>query len=104
MSGYARWMEKSFVAGTFPPEHRAVATLSGVGTVGQVLTATNGVWTNSPSSYGYQWKSATSNVGTNAATYTLAAGDSGKPVSCVVTATNAAGSTIGPPSDPIRCA
>jgi hypothetical protein len=104
MSGYSRWMEKNFVSGTFPPEHRAVATISGTGTVGQVLTATQGVWTNAPSSYAYQWTSAGANVGTNTSTYTLAAGDSGHLMRCTVTAVNAAGSTTGPPSDPIKCA
>jgi hypothetical protein len=105
MSGYSRWMERSFVSGTFPPEHRAVSTISGTGTVGQVLTATTGAWTNAPSSYAYQWvRGPGTNVGTNASTYTLVAGDSGKPVFCIVTAVNGAGSTIGPPSDPIRVA
>jgi hypothetical protein len=105
MSGYSRWMERSFVGGTFPPQHLGVCTISGTGTVGQVLTATNGNWTNSPTSFGYQWiRGAGTNIGTNASTYTLVAGDSGFPVRCAVTAVNAAGSTIGPPSDPIKVA
>jgi hypothetical protein len=108
MSGYARWMEKSFIAGTFPPEHRAIGTISGTPTVGQVLTMTSGAWTNSPSSFGYQWLRGPgppwTNIGTNASTYTLVAGDSGFPVRCQVTAVNAAGSTTGPPSDAVRVA
>jgi hypothetical protein len=106
MSGYSRWMEKSFVAGTFPPHFVQAPTISGTGTVGQVLTATvPGVWLYSPSSYTYQWvRGPATNVGTNAATYTLAAGDSGFPVFCVVSAVNAAGTTLGPPSNPIRVA
>jgi hypothetical protein len=98
-------MEKNFVSGTFPPEHRAVATISGTGTVGQVLTATQGNWTNAPSSYAYQWvRGASTNIGTNTSTYTLVAGDSGNPVRCIVSAVNAAGTTVGPPSDPIKVA
>jgi hypothetical protein len=105
MSGYARWMEKSFVAGTFPPEHRVVCTISGTPSVPNVLTATTGTWTNSPTSFAYQWvRGAGTNIGTNASTYTLVAGDSGNPVRCAVSATNAAGTTIGPPSDPLRIA
>jgi hypothetical protein len=98
-------MEKSFVAGTFPPEHRAIARLSGTGTVGQVLTTTDGAWTNSPTSYNYQWiRGAATNVGTDANTYTLVTADRFNPVRCTVTAVNAAGSTRGPPSDPINVA
>lgn len=105
MSGYARWMERSFISGTFPPQHLAGATISGTGTVGQVLTATTGSWNYAPSSFAYQWiRGPGTNIGTNASTYTLVAGDSGFPVRCAVTAVNAAGSTLGPPSDPIKVA
>jgi hypothetical protein len=106
MSGYARWMEKSFVAGTFPPHFIQGPTISGTGTVGQVLTANStGVWLYSPSSYNYQWiRGPSTNVGTNASTYTLVAGDSGSPVRCQVSAVNAAGTTLGPPSDSIKVA
>jgi hypothetical protein len=105
MSGYSRWMERSFISGTFPPQHQAVATISGTGAVGQVLTATTGNWFYSPTSYAYQWvRAPATNIGTNTSTYTLAAGDSGFPVFCVVSAVNAAGTTLGPPSNQIRCA
>jgi hypothetical protein len=98
-------MERAFVSGIFPPQHLGVCTISGTGTVGQVLTSTNGAWTNSPTSYNYQWiRGPGTNIGTNANTYTLAAGDSGFPVRCAVSAINAAGTTLGPPSDPIRVA
>lgn len=115
MSEYSRWMEKAHVAGTWPPEHRSVAIVTGPtgstqsGSVGQVLTCTNQTngWTNSPTSYAYQWVRGYvpwTNIGTNASTYTLVALDSGNPIRCVVSAVNAAGTTVGPPSNWIACA
>jgi surface protein len=52
-----------------------------------------GGWGNSPTSYTYQWKRGATNIGTNANTYTLVAADSGAAITCVITATNASGST-----------
>jgi hypothetical protein len=99
-------MERNFVAGTFPPEHRGAPTISGTPTVGQTLAATNGNWTNSPSSYAYQWLRGSgapfTSIGSNSANYLLVAGDSGQLVRCAVSAVNAAGTTVGPPSDPLR--
>jgi hypothetical protein len=70
--------------------------------VGTVCSVTNGNWTGSPTGYAYQWKrDGTTNLGT-AATYTLVAADvGGHQITCVVTATNATGSTAAPPSNPI---
>ena len=60
----------------------------------QVLTCSTGTWTNSPSSYSYQWIRGTStNVGTNANTYTCVTADIGYTIKCTVTATNAIGPT-----------
>ena len=39
-----------------PTRRAAVPTITGTAQVGQVLTANHGTWTNSPSSYGYQWQ------------------------------------------------
>jgi len=61
--------------------------------VGDVLTTTDGTWTGSPTSYSYQWKRGATNIGTNANTYTLVSADAGLNITCVVTATNATGST-----------
>jgi hypothetical protein len=70
--------------------------------VGTVCSVTNGNWTGSPTGYTYQWKrDGTTNLGT-AASYTLIAADvGGHLISCVVTATNAQGSTAAPPSNAI---
>lgn len=70
--------------------------------VGTVVSATSGNWTGTPTSYAYQWKrDGTTNLGT-AANYTLVSADiGGHQISCVVTATNAQGSTAAPPSNAI---
>ena len=68
-------------------------------TVGEVLTTTNGTWTNSPTSYAYQWQDCNSagggcvNIGgATSSSYTVASGDVGDTIRCVVTASNAYGS------------
>lgn len=84
--------------GTFPsaatlPVNTVAPVISGTITSGQVLTSTTGTWTGTaPITYAYQWKRGVTDVGTNANTYTLVAGDVGSNMTCVVTATNAAGS------------
>jgi hypothetical protein len=66
----------------------------------QTLTTDNGTWINSPSSYTYQWQRdnsgglSYSNIGgATASTRVLDQSDVGCNVRCVVTATNATGST-----------
>jgi hypothetical protein len=76
------------------PAVTALPSLSGTPTHGNVLTSTQGTWTNSPSSYAYQWYS--NNVllpGATTNTYTLQLTDVGHYVICVVQASNAAGSS-----------
>jgi hypothetical protein len=57
-----------------------------------------GNWTGEPDTYAYQWKLDGVNVGTDAANYVVHANEAGQTATCVVTATNAAGSTAAPPS------
>lgn len=81
------------------PVNRDVPYVGGTGAVGSILTCTMGNWDNVPDSYSYVWHTdgvANSAVGD---TYTVVSGDAGKEVSCVVTATNAAGSTEAPESN-----
>jgi hypothetical protein len=59
----------------------------------QTLSTTTGTWTGSPTSYSYQWKRGATNVGANSDSYTLVTADVGSTMTCVVTATNAVGST-----------
>jgi hypothetical protein len=80
------------------PANTALPTISGTAQQGQALTASNGSWSNSPTSYAYQWQdcsssSSCSNIsGATAASYTLASSDVGDTVDVIVTATNAGGS------------
>jgi len=75
------------------PVNTVLPNVTGSAVVGNVLSTTNGTWTNSPTSYAYQWKRGATNIGTNANTYTLVTADAGQSITCVVTATNAGGST-----------
>ena len=80
------------------PSNTALPTISGTTTQGQTLTASPGTWTNSPTSYGYQWQDCTgsscSNIsGATNATYTLDASDVGDLMDVTVTVTNQGGST-----------
>lgn len=69
---------------------------------GQVLTTTNGTWSNTPTSYVRQWKKSdaadgtgnVTNIGAGATTYTLLVGDVGKYVWCEVIASNANGAAV----------
>jgi hypothetical protein len=71
---------------------------------GETLTCTMGNWAGmdaEPHSYAYQWLSdGESEIGTGDS-YTVVASDSGTSISCVVTATNANGSTAAPPSNAV---
>lgn len=71
--------------------------------VGTVVSVTTGNWTGSPTSYAYQWmRDGAAISGATATSYTLIAADvGGHQIACVVTATNATGSTAAPPSNAI---
>ncbi len=75
------------------PVNAAVPTISGTARQGHTLTAANGTWTNSPSSYTYQWQQdhKTDISGATSSTYVPAAGDVGQTLNCIVTAKNANG-------------
>jgi prepilin-type N-terminal cleavage/methylation domain-containing protein len=70
---------------------------SGAPLVGVSITSATGSWSQSPTTYGYQWQrngGVWANIsGANSASYTPVAGDLGDPLRLVVTATNATGST-----------
>ena len=90
------WMEawEAITSGPPPaPVNTVLPNVTGSAVVGNVLSTTNGTWTNSPTSYAYQWKRGATNIGTNANAYTLVNADAGQSITCVVTATNAGGST-----------
>lgn len=82
------------------PVNTAVPTISGTTTVGETLTAGDGTWSNSPTSFAYQWLRC--NGGGNSCvnvangtqkTYTLVGADAGHAMRVRVTATNADGSS-----------
>ena len=82
------------------PVNTAPPAISGTPTVGQTLTASDGTWSNAPTSFAYQWLRC--NGGGNSCvdaangmqkTYTLVGTDAGHTVRVRVTATNADGSS-----------
>jgi hypothetical protein len=80
------------------PQNTAAPQVSGTAKVGSSLTATNGTWSNSPTSYAYQWQRCANDgtscgdiTGATKQSYTLASGDLGHTVRVSVTASNADG-------------
>lgn len=75
------------------PANTATPVISGTTAVGDVLTTTSGTWTNTPSSYTYQWKRNGTNIsGATSTTYTLQNADMATSLTCQVTAVNGDGS------------
>ena len=83
------------------PANTATPTISGTPQEGSTLTASDGTWSGSPTSYAYTWTRCDANGDTCAAiagaiakTYALVAADVGHTLRLTVTATNADGSTL----------
>jgi hypothetical protein len=82
------------------PVNTCAPTLSGQTAAGRTLTSSKGCWTNSPTTFSYQWLRCDVNGG-NCATiptatfnkYTLTSGDVGHTLMSLVTASNADGKT-----------
>ena len=90
------WMEAWEAITAIPPApvNSTLPVISGTTTLGSVLTTTNGTWTHSPTSFTYQWYRGLVQIfGATSSTYTLVIADSTAAITCVVTATNAGGST-----------
>lgn len=76
-----------------PPVNSVLPAISGSTSVGSALTCSNGTWTNSPSSYTFQWTRDGTNIsGATSSGYTIVTADQSHTLACVVTATNVAGS------------
>lgn len=77
------------------PVNTVAPVVSGTVVVGQTLSTTNGTWSNSPTSYTYQWRRGGANIGgATSSTYTVVSADCAvTTIDCVVTATNGSGST-----------
>lgn len=76
---------------TVDPVNSVAPAITGTATVGSTLTVTDGTWSGSPT-YTRQWyRNGVALSSATATTYTLVAGDSGKSITVIVTATNAGG-------------
>ena len=97
-STHARPRRPSSAPNSGAPQNQTRPTITGDTTVGEVLTADPGTWSNSPTSYAYQWQrcdldaSVCFDVGgaTNKA-YGVRDADVGYRLAVVVTATNSTG-------------
>lgn len=69
--------------------------ISGLLTIGSLLSCKQGTWLNSPTSYSYQWRRDGVNIGgATSSTYTLVTADAGCDITCKVTAVNSYGSAF----------
>ncbi|MDQ1493954.1 MAG: hypothetical protein QOG69_437, partial [Actinomycetota bacterium] len=76
------------------PGNTTLPTISGSTAVGETLSASTGGWSNSPTSYGYQWLRDGSAISSaTGSSYTIVDTDVGHALSVRVTATNADGQT-----------
>jgi hypothetical protein len=85
------------------PSVVAAPTITGTDQQGQTIAASTGTWTNTPTSYTYQWQhcdAAGANcadiAGATAATYAVTAADVGTTLRVNVTAKNGVGSVAAP--------
>jgi hypothetical protein len=101
-SGSATSSQTATVSASTPPAptNTAAPAISGTAQQGSTLSTSNGSWTNSPTSWSYQWEdcntsgASCANIsGATTSSYTLGAGDVGDTVRVVVTVHNAGGST-----------
>jgi alpha-tubulin suppressor-like RCC1 family protein len=82
------------------PANTTAPAITGTTSVGEILTVSDGTWTNTPTSYSYKWKKADTSDGSysdisgaTSSTFTLTSDEAGKYLKAEVTATNAGGST-----------
>jgi hypothetical protein len=76
------------------PVNSVLPVVSGTAQVGQVLSATNGTWTNSPTSYTYQWFSnGVPIAGQIANVFTPTSAQVGEVITIEVTASNSGGNS-----------
>jgi len=88
----------AFARSAAAPQNTAVPQISGTAKEGSTLTASNGTWSNTPTSFGYQWRRCASDgtacgdiTTATKQTYDPATADIGRTLRVVVTASNADG-------------
>jgi hypothetical protein len=74
-------------------------TVPAVTQAADTLSCTMGTWDGEPTSYAYAWSLDGTSIPGTGATLPVVAADAGSTATCIVTATNAAGSTAAPPSN-----
>jgi hypothetical protein len=80
--------------GATAPVNSVLPAVTGATTLGATLTCSTGTWSQSPTGYTYQWRrNGTPISGATANTRVITSDDQGQSLSCVVTATNAQGSS-----------
>lgn len=95
------WVSSSTSVSTSVPSVLVAPVASGTVEIGQTLSTTNGSWTNSPTSYTYQWQRDGVDIsGETSSTYTVVAADIGPGtagigtgIRCNVIGINGAGSS-----------
>lgn len=98
LAAVAGLAESGGAAPQAPPTNQAPPTISGTPQEGSTLTASNGTWTSTPTSFAYQWRrcdedgGACANIGgATERTYTLRRPDVGNTIRVRVTARNSDG-------------
>jgi hypothetical protein len=99
-------------SGTIPPSPQIVDTpavlvngaVAATAAVGNTLTCTMGNWLCQPTSYVGRWKSDGTVDLADGPFYDVTADDVGHNITCLVTARNAFGETIAPPSNAVSVA
>ncbi|MBI2245841.1 MAG: hypothetical protein HYU55_18490 [Nocardioides sp.] len=98
-AGTSEWVTTAAVTigGSGPvataPVNTVPPAISGTAAVGQTLSCSQGTWSGSPTGYGYQWRRDGAAIsGATGTTYVVTATDSGRALTCTVTASNSSGS------------
>lgn len=73
----------------YTPVNTLAPVISGLLELGEILTSTNGTWTNSPNIFTYQWlRNGIEILGATSSTYALTLGDQETNITLVVSASN----------------
>jgi endoglucanase len=101
-TAWVQWAENNVYGGVsnaIAPVNTAVPAITGLSTVGAVITSNTGSWNNNPTNFAYLWQrcdstgSNCSNIsGATNSTYTLQSADVGFTIKVTVTASNGGGS------------